>query len=385
MRIGFDAKRAFCNERGLGNYSRNILDQLVEFYPENSYVLFTPKIKKSIIDKWTNGKKLKTIKPVGQIWKTFHPLWRSFALTKVIEKENLDLFHGLSHELPHGIEKLKIKKIVTIHDLIFLRYPEYFPWFDRQVYLKKFTHSVKVADVVIAIGEQTKRDIVEFLGVPENKIVIHYQSCHPSFYQHVEDEVLVKTAQKFGLVKGEYILNVGAFEERKNQKNLIKAFKILVDKNPLKHRSLKLVLVGKGGQYLKDCRQMVIDLGLSDRVHFLQGITNQELPIIYQASKMFVFPSFFEGFGIPLIEAMFSRVPVITSFGSCFPEVAGPDSWYLDPYKPEDIERVIHEVLDSDLKEIQKRVEKSYEFVQKFHCQNTTSQLVDIYSQLIQH
>ncbi|MCK6595532.1 MAG: glycosyltransferase, partial [Bacteriovoracaceae bacterium] len=135
----------------------------------------------------------------------------------------------------------------------------------------------------------------------------------------------------------------------------------------------------------KDCIQLVKDLGMSDRVHFLQGINNQELPVLYQAAKMFVFPSFFEGFGIPLIEAMFSRIPVLTSFGSCFPEVAGPDSWYLDPYKSDDIERVMSEVLNTEDKEIQKRVERSYVFVQKFHCQNTTSQLVDIYSQLIQH
>lgn len=381
MKIGFDGKRAFCNERGLGNYSRTLIDQLVEFAPENQYVLFTPEIKKNILNTWENGKKLKTVTPQNYFWKTLHPLWRSFELTNVIKHSQLDLYHGLSHELPSGIEKLKIKKIVTIHDLIFIRYPEYFPWLDRQVYKKKFEHSSRVADLVIAIGEQTKRDIIEFLKIPEEKIRVHYQSCDPRFYQLANKAKCEDTLKKYGLHFKKFILNVGAFEERKNQKNLIKAYSLLYRDNP----ECKLVLVGKGNQYLKECQELVRELGLTHSIYFLTGISMSELHEIYSGAKVFCFPSFFEGFGIPLIEAMFSKVPVVTSFGSCFPEVAGPDSFYADPYRPEDLARSLKEVLALDEQKISELTSRSWEHVQRFHRKNTTSQLLEYYSQLVCH
>lgn len=381
MRIGFDAKRAFCNDRGLGNYSRTLIDQLLEFYPENEYVLFTPKISTPIIANWANGKKLKTVTPDNFFWRKLHPLWRSFELTKAIKKLDLDLYHGLSHELPRGIEKLKIKKVVTIHDLIYIRYPEYFPWLDRKVYQQKFQHSVEVADLVIAIGEQTKRDIIEFLKVPEDKIRIHYQSCHPRYYEGCESSLIRESLLKYGLTEKSYILNVGAFEERKNQKNLILAFNQMRSKYP----HLKLVLVGKGGQYLEDCKKMVESLNLKSHVYILVGVEQTDLHRLYLGAKLFSFPSFFEGFGIPLIEAMFSKIPVVTSFGSCFPEVAGPDSTYVDPYEVTDIARGMNEVLSLSDEKIEEKISRSWDFVQRFHRKNTTSQLVEIYRQLIQH
>ncbi len=385
MIIGFDAKRAYCNERGLGNYSRTLIDQLLEFYPENTYLLFTPKVNKNIEQNWDNGRNLKKIIPQKIFWKTFHPLWRSFELTNEIKKSKVDIFHGLSHELPRGIEKLNIKKVVTIHDLIFIRYPEYFPWIDRVVYMQKFQHSVKVADLVIAIGEQTKRDIIEFLKVPEDKIRIHYQSCHPRYYQNAYDSgatlSLKKTLLKYGLVEKSYILNVGAFEERKNQKNLIYAFNEI----RLNHQDLKLVLVGKGGGYIDECRKIVNELNLKQSVYIFSDVDQIDLHHLYLGAKIFSFPSFFEGFGIPLIEAMFSKVPVVTSYGSCFPEVAGPDSTYVDPYMISDIARGMNEVLILHEDKLEEKISRSWEFVQRFHRKNTTSQLMDIYSQLIQH
>lgn len=381
MKIGFDAKRAFCNQRGLGNYSRNLIDQLVEFFPENEYLLFTPKIVPNILANWDNGKRLKTLTPQNFFWKRFHPLWRSFELTRAIKDSHIDLFHGLSHELPRGIENLKIKKIVTIHDLIFIRYPEYFPWIDRQVYKYKFQHSVKVADIVIAIGEQTKRDIVEFLNVPEEKICIHYQSCHPSFYEECETDILNKTLLENELIYKGYILNVGAFEQRKNQKNLIIAFKEILKQ----HSHLKLVLVGKGGQYLNECQKLIQSLNLQKSVCVLTNIDQTKLQCLYSGALLFSFPSFFEGFGIPIIEAMFSRLPVVTSHGSCFPEVAGPFSTYIDPYDPRDIARGMGEIIGSTPSEIEDKTSRSWEYVQRFHRKNTTAQLVDIYRRLIRH
>ncbi len=383
MIIGFDAKRAFCNERGLGNYSRNIIDQLLEFYPENKYVLFTPKTNAKITDKWQSYKRCEVIGPRNFFWKKAHPVWRSLKLNSEIKKNNIDLYHGLSHELPAGINKSKVKSIVTIHDLIYLRYPEYFPWIDRKVYHRKFSHSVKAADLVVAIGEQTKRDLVEFLKIPECKIVVHYQSCHESFYELLSEGVISNFLKKYNLNYKNYILNVGAFEERKNQKNLIRAYSLLLQQNP--NLGIPLVLIGKGGSYIEQCKELVSELGITSHVLFLQNIEMDELPKLYQGACLFCFPSFFEGFGIPIIEALFSKVPVITSFGSCFPEVAGPSSWYIDPYKIGNIAEVMFEVLTANKGTLFDRVATSYKFVQKFHKMNTTKELIDIYRRVLFH
>ena len=185
MRLGFDGKRATQNFRGLGNYSRGLIEGLLD-YSEEDLFLYSPPVSDERAKKWlqqNNNQRLCLKGPGLLLEKSVQAFWRSFSITGDLKNDKLDLYHGLSHEVPFGIKALPIKAVVTIHDLIFLRYPEFFPFIDRLTYKQKFSYAGKNSDLVIAICEQTKRDLIEFLGVDEKKIKVHYQSCDPIFYE----------------------------------------------------------------------------------------------------------------------------------------------------------------------------------------------------------
>jgi len=371
--IGFDAKRAFHNFRGLGNYSRTLLEGLYKYNPQGHYFLYTPPFKNQRAVDWISRYPDFTVRtPVGPIEKKAHSLWRSFTLSKKIQDDSLDLFHGLSHEIPFGIEKVNCKKIVTIHDLLFMRYPENFSWVDRKMYKMKFSHACEKSDLVIAICEQTKRDIIDFLGIKESKIKVVYQSCDPMFYQIMNDEQKRKLRAKYQL-NNDYILYVGAIEPNKNAMLALEAFSKIAS-------SIKenFVLVGKGGSYKDKVKNKVRMLGLENRVRFLDELEYMDLPGIYQEAKIFLHPSFFEGFGIPIVEALFSETPVLVTEGHCFPEAGGDHSIYLNPNRPDDWAQAMEQMLnDPDGSYLM--ASKGRNFVEKFHQKEATKNLMEIY------
>lgn len=379
MKIGFDAKRAFHNFRGLGNYSRLLIDGLTQYYPQDELHLYTPAFNdRRIIDWSLKHEDLKIHLPQGKISQTIPSIWRSFFLANDLKNNDLDIYHGLSHELPSGIEKLNLKSIVTMHDVLFMRYPQYFPWVDRQVYKRKFLSAVGRADVVVAICEQTKRDLIDFLGVPEKKIVVHYQSCDPHFYSAFSEDKILAVRKKYHLPE-KFILNVGAIEKRKNTMALVEAF------NNIKNDICEdLVLVGNGGRYKEEILEFIKKHSLGSRVHVISGVSYADLPGVYQAAKLFCFPSFFEGFGIPLIESLFSNTPVVVSTGSCFPETVGPDAYFIDPYKTESIEVGLKEMLENDDLR-QSKIISGNQYVQKFHLENSTKEIRAIYEMALKN
>lgn len=377
MRLGFDGKRATQNFRGLGNYSRGLIEGLLD-YSEEEVFLYTPPIHDERAKRWlkeNENQRLHIREPQSLISRKLPSIWRSFGIVSDLKKDNLDLYHGLSHEIPVGVDGGKFKSVVTIHDLIFLRYPEFFPLIDRMTYKKKFSYAGKNADMVIAICEQTKRDLIEFLGVDEKKIIVHYQSCDPVFYEMRDFSEQKSLMAKYSFERP-FILNVGAFEERKNQLALIEAFGKIANQV-----EQDLVLIGNGKKYLESCKKKVQDLGLSNRVHFLSNIPFSELPVFYQTADLFCFPSHFEGFGLPIVEALFSKTPVITSFGSCFPESAGPDSVYIDPLSVADISDKMLKVLN-DVSLQENMIARGFDFVQQFHRKNVNTKLLECYAKL---
>lgn len=377
MKVGFDAKRIFHNFRGLGNYSRTLVESLIKHHPENSYTLFTPRFKDKRALEWRKRfNKLEVVEPVTGIGKAFSSTWRSLMLAPVIKEKGIEIFHGLSHELPPGLRRRGIKSVVTIHDLIFLRFPHYFPWVDRQVYFHKVTHAVQSADIVLAICEQTKRDLITYINCPEEKIRVVFQSCHPSFYSGLKNEELEKVREIYSLPE-HYILTVGAIEERKNALSLVQAFSRIKDLIP--H---DLILIGDGKDYRKKVEKEILEHGLKDRIRIESGVNSDHLPAIYQAADLFVYPSFFEGWGIPIVEALFSDTPVITSAGSCFPESGGPGSVYVNPHSVEDIAEKMEKVLfDDDLSASMVRQGRAH--AELFHWKNTSAELIKVYKELL--
>ncbi|MBE9517389.1 MAG: glycosyltransferase family 4 protein [Bacteroidetes bacterium] len=334
MRIGFDAKRAFNNYSGLGNYSRYIISNICRFYPENECFLYTP----GIVDKELFNEPVgTTIGQPGGIWLRSGSLWRSFKLTSRLDKDAIDLYHGLSNELPYGIQRSRIKSVITIHDLIFMEHPELYQSFSRKIYERKVRYGTRVASKIIAASEQTKEDIIRFLNVDESRIRVVYQGCHRQFYSRVSEEIMQHTRQRFGL-PSEYLLYVGTIEERKNLLKIIQA---------LHHGNIDfpLVVVGRKTAYFNQVKQFIERNRLSN-IYFLDQVQASDLPAIYQGSAGFIYPSSYEGFGIPVLEALNSGIPVITSRGGCLEETAGKGGLLIEPTDQEEMIHAIRQVLE---------------------------------------
>jgi len=366
MRIGFDAKRLFHNNSGLGNYSRDLVRILSTFFPENNYYLFANNKSKKF-DEFLNKQNISFKKVKTGIFS------RQMRMGLDAQNENCDIFHGLSGELPLIWNKNKsIKKIVTVHDLIFLKYPQFYSFFDRKIHIWKVKKAIKNADIIIAISQQTKRDIIEYFNVSEEKIRVIYQTCNSNFKIKYSEQELSITNEKFKLPK-RFILNVGTIEERKNLFSVVKA---------IKETKIPLVVIGKKTKYFHRINRFILENNMQKQVYFLSGVNDVELAHIYQLAEIFIYPSIYEGFGIPIIEAIFSKTPVITSNISCLPEAGGNDSLYVNPTNIEDIRtKILH--LWKNPQEGLRRAEKSLEFVKKFNEIFIAKNLMKLYEEVL--
>ncbi|MBS1548612.1 MAG: glycosyltransferase family 4 protein [Bacteroidetes bacterium] len=365
MKIGYDAKRFFHNTSGLGNYSRDLVRIVADKFPENQYVLFA---------KNTSERTQKLLQYPNIIFRKISKgnFSRQLKMGKDAQAENCDIFHGLSGELPLQWDKKSINKIVTIHDVIFLKYPQFYSFFDRKIHRWKFKNACEQADLVIAISEQTKRDIMQYFKTPEAKIRVVYQSCHQAFKIQYSQEELREVQMKLNL-PDEFVLNVGTIEERKNLFSVVKA---------LKATSIPLVVVGKETKYTQKIHSFIRENKMENQVIFLKNVSMNELAKIYQLATIFVYPSLYEGFGIPIIEAMFSKTPVITSNLSCLPEAGGPDSLYVNPLNITDIRSKIKHLWDNP-SERNRRSEKSFAFVQKFNEEQIAKDMMKVYDEVL--
>lgn len=376
MRIGFDGKRAVQNFTGLGNYSRYIVDILCQFGPENEYVLYAPKKRENKrLDKLTKQyQQLQLSYPTTSSWKKFSSLWRVWGVTRQLEKEKIDIFHGLSNELPLNIHQSEVKSIVTIHDLIFLRYPQYYHSIDRKIYTYKFRKACENADKIIAISECTKRDIIEFFRIPADKIEVVYQGCDPSFIHPVAEEKKREVRAKYQL-PDHYILNVGSIEERKNALSAVQALMMLPEQ-------IHLVIVGRHTEYTDKVKHFIKENKLEERVHIISNVPFDDLPAFYQLAEIFVYPSRFEGFGIPIIEALYSGIPVVAATGSCLEEAGGPDSIYVHPDDIKGMADALKQIY-TDPERKKNMIEKGHSFAKRFSEEKQAEEILNIYKKLM--
>jgi glycosyltransferase involved in cell wall biosynthesis len=301
-------------------------------------------------------------------------LWRSRFVVNRLIKDKIDLYHGLSHEIPVSIQNTTIKTVVTIHDLIFLRYPQYYKPADRKIYEIKFRNACKNADKVIAISEQTKRDIIHYFGTDETKIEVVYQSCDPSFAQKNTLEHLNTIRSKYHLPE-KFLLNVGTIEDRKNLMLIVKALSEIPEE-------IKLVVIGKETPYAEKVKEYLSTHQLESRVLFLKDIPFSDLPAIYRLAEIFIYPSEFEGFGIPILEALNAGVPVIAATGSCLEEAGGPSSLYVAPTDHKALAKAVNTILqDANLCNNMIAAGKLYaeQFKENAHAEN----LMRIYKNLL--
>ena len=352
MIIGFDAKRAFLNASGLGNYSRNTLHALRNYFPGNDYILFTPEIKEELFHGY---KHFQVVSPQNFVVKKLNSFWRSFFLVNLAKRHNVDLYHGLSNELPKGIRKSGIPSVVTIHDVVFMRYPEFYKQVDRTIYFKKVKHACKSASKVIVISKQTKNDLYTFFHVPPEKTELIYQPVAPVFFEKQVTDLLI---EKYNLPQ-KFILIVGTLEPRKNQLSVLKAMQMAAIKVPV-------VFVGNKTSYVSRLTRFLSENNMEEQAIFLSNIPEKDLAGLYQRAALSVYISVFEGFGLPVIEAMACGCPVITSTVSVLPETAGDAALLCNPSDHNDIGKKISVLLDDD--ELRNRlIKKGHQRAKQFH------------------
>ncbi|MBN2613555.1 MAG: glycosyltransferase family 4 protein [Bacteroidales bacterium] len=370
MRIGFDAKRAFNNQSGLGNYSRNLLRALKDNYPENRYFLYSAKTNQGIFNTAAHSYIIR--KPGKTLHKWFPAYWRTFSMADMILEDKLDIFHGLSHELPF-VNLKSVKTVVTVHDLIFLRYPNLYKWADRVIYRKKFEHACRKADRIVAVSRQTAKDIEHFFKIEKEKIEVVYQGCNPAFFENAGESVQNLIRQKYGLPH-EYVLYVGTIEERKNLLVLLEAMHTARIEAPL-------VVIGRKTSYFRKVDEFISRNKIKN-ILFYDTINNEDLPAIYRMAAVFVYPSLFEGFGIPIIEALASGTPVITTMGGCFEEAGGAGSKYVSPHSATGLADTLKEVLNSDgLRQNMKKA--GLEHAGNFTPEKTALNMMEVYQRLL--
>ncbi len=381
MNIGFDAKRAFQNTTGLGQYSRTLVASLAQYFPQHQYYLFAPKITALFNAAAFNN--MHSITPVAFPSTLFKSAWRSKWVTKDLLKNNIDIYHGLSHEIPVGINATAIKSVVTIHDLIFERYPRQFSKIDVQIYRKKFVHACKYADKIIAISNQTKQDIIDFYKIPEDKISICYQSCNPAFFKKITLEEKKAIRIKYNLPQ-QFYLYVGSVIERKNLLTICKAVKEL-------NSDIPLVVIGNGDGYLQKVKAFVKENSLQQKIIFLSETaaakndgafkTAKDFPAIYQCATAMIYPSIFEGFGIPVLEALASGLPTITSNTSCLPEAGGNAALLINPLSVVEMKNAMTAIVnDNGLRN--DLIEKSFIQAQKFTQEQCAASVMNVYKNL---
>jgi glycosyltransferase involved in cell wall biosynthesis len=378
MNIGIDAKRIFFNHSGLGNYGRRFYRALAGKLKDDSFFLYSPKAipannpyLSEIISRNSN-----VILPAGKAGRMLHgTLWRSRFIKKQLLKDKIGIYYGISNEIPFGLRRTDIIKVVIIHDLIFLRYPGMYPATDRAIYQLKTRYACKYADYIIAASEQTKQDVISYYKVPESKISVLFPASDPSFYA---DKCADST--EFFSTGRKYIISIGAITPRKNLFKTVQAYHSIKDKY-----NLDLVVIGTatglGKPYLETIMKFILENGMKDRVHFLGNVPYKFVPDLCRKAELMVYPSSFEGFGMPIIEGLFSRIPVITSQGGCFPEAGGDAAIYINPEDPCEIADAISQVMDSGSMR-NEMIMKGLEHAKKFTYEQIETSILEFHRKI---
>lgn len=376
MVIGYDAKRAVNNLTGLGNYSRLVIEAIGRADGgKNRLLLYAPEMRPNV--RLSRIKNLENVEfrfpgPIG-----FHgALWRSFGLTNHLRPDGVEIYHGLSNELPLNIRKSGVKSVVTFHDAIYRRLPSCYNPLDRMIYDYKYGHSCRNADMVVAISECTKRDCMELYGVPEERIKVIYQGCDDIFRREVSRTEIESLKSKLYLPQ-RYIVQVGTLEWRKNLSLSVRALRGVPD-------DVVLVAVGRDRRgYKREVMDIARSCGVDKRILFTDSLPFSDLPALYHGARASLLPSRYEGFGIPALEALECCVPFIGAKGSCLEEAGGPDSFYVNPDDADEMTHYINLILDGG-EDIEKRILSGRQYARKFSTSDMADNLLACYNHVVQ-
>ena len=392
MKIGIDISRYIDKSGGVGIYAANLLKFLLKIDADNKYIGYSffydcfpdgwnKKESAGIFSDYYTSPNIYTNFSLNKIdWST-NKIKKSWSRASIEGKEKLlgdvDVIHSTAYIVP---ELLRAKLVVTIHDLSFILFPDFHTEENKTLLMKNLIYINSRPDKIICDSKQTKKDLIRFFHVPEEKIKVIYLGVDHVFSDHISEEKKDIILAKHDLIGLDYILTVASIEPRKNFERIIKVFAEIVKDR--KYNNLFLVCAGGAGWKNETIYSLVREKGLEEKVKFLGFVEETDLPVIYNRAKFFMYPSVYEGFGLPVLEAMASRVPVLTSNVSSLPEVAGDAAIMVDPYNEKEIYRASINLLENEKlrKELQaKGVERS----NLFTWENTAFQTLEVYKEVL--
>ncbi len=371
MRIGIDARLAHHQRAGITRYTRRLLEELVRLDSENEYWIFQHRRHLAPLVTGANFRRRTLYAPVH------HPLEQlALSVELFLVGQSLDLVHW-----PDFIPALytPLPAVITVHDLAFLRWPHFLTR-EHARYYSQIDRAVRKARHIIVPSQSTKEDVIQQLGAPANKVTVIYEAAAPFYRPMPLEEARAHVQQRYGL-PDRYILFVSTIEPRKNLGGLLQAFHHLVHRYNVADTAL--ALVGKPGWLYEQVYATVEELGLEERVHFLGRVPDQDLRRLYVAARCHVHPAFYEGFGLPPLEAMACGTPTIVSNVSSLPEVVGDAALLVDPNNWEEIAVAIHRLLtDQDL-HAELRA-KGLERAKVFSWRRAARETLEVYRMVVQ-
>lgn len=369
MRIAIDANEANVEKKvGISEYVAQLLNQFARLEPEGvSFDIYLKDQPGSDFPKASKHWKYKVFGP--------KKMWTQFALPANLffKKDKPDLFFSPGHYAPRFSP---VPTVISIMDLAFFHFPEYFTKRDLAQLHSWTKYSVKKAKAVLTISQATKDDIIKLYGIPEEKVHVTYPGIKDTVTITPHIYPMQEMQNKYGISK-EFILFVGTLQPRKNIARLVEAFSILLMKKGHTDSPLQLVIVGRKGWQFEELLKSPKKFGVEDRVKFLDFVSDEDLTVLYKNALCFAFPSLYEGFGLPVLEAMKMNCPVVTSNVSSMPEAGGDGALYVDPNDVEDIAQKLDQIVSSP-KLRQQMIEKGKEQVKKFSWEKTAQQTLAI-------
>jgi len=368
MRIGIDARLVYYTQAGIGQYIMHLVQALADVDQRNEFILLQSRKDRSSIVDQPNFKRV-------PIWTPSHHRLEQLTLRFEVSRLDMDILHSPDFIPPF---RRNCKSVITVHDLAFLLYPNFLTQ-ESARYYGQIDQAVRRKDHIIAVSEATKHDLVQRLGVPDGKVSVIYEASAPEYRPLPADEARRYVSDKYDLIQ-DYVFFVSTIEPRKNVPGLLKAYRGLLDAYKLK---VKLVLAGGYGWLSDEVMATVERLRLGDDVRFLGRVPTADLPYLYNAARVLVHPSFYEGFGLPPLEAMACGTPVVVSNVSALPEVVGDAGLLVDPNDLSELTVGMYRALtDEQLR--QDMIHKGLARAAVFSWDKAGRQTLEVYARVVQ-